>query len=33
MRDEFLVRVNIAVEGDGYMPFMISIPLTCTGLR
>jgi hypothetical protein len=27
MRDEFLVRVYIRVEGYGYMPFIISIPL------
>jgi len=31
MRDEFLVRVNIRVEGHGYMPFAISVPLTRTG--
>lgn len=31
MRDEFLVRVNIRIEGHGYMPFTISIPLTRTG--
>lgn len=31
MRDEFLVRVNIRVEGHGYMPFTISISLTRMG--
>jgi hypothetical protein len=31
MRDEFFVRVNIRVEGHGYMPFIISIQLTRTG--
>jgi hypothetical protein len=31
MRDEFLVRVNIRVEGHGYMSIIINIPSTCTG--
>ena len=31
MRDEFPVRVNIQVEGHGYMPFTFSISLTRTG--